>query len=117
MKKIVYTALALALLTGCYYDNKEELYPNTFGNNTACDTTNLTYNNGIKALINGNCASAGCHVPGATSPDLSTYTGVVSNITRVKIRAIDQKSMPASAPLPLCELSKLTAGINAGTPQ
>lgn len=109
--------LGVSMLSSCYYDNKEELYPNTYGTQITCDTTNLTYTNSIKTIIDANCASSSCHSTGGTSPDLSSYTNVTSNITRVKVRAIDLKTMPASAPLSVCEINKLQAWINAGTPQ
>ncbi len=119
MKNLFYiSTLALLLFTtSCYYDNKEELYPNTFGGTSTCDTTNQKYSTGINTIINNNCASAGCHVVGAQSPDLSSYQKVKDNIARVKVRAIDQKTMPAAAPLSVCDINKLTAWINAGMPQ
>ncbi len=115
--KILGVAICLSMLAGCYYDNKEELYPNTYGTQITCDTTNLTYTNSIKTIIDGNCATSSCHGVGASFPDLTTYINVTSNITRVKARAIDLKTMPASGPLPVCEINKLQAWINAGTPQ
>lgn len=119
MKKLFnISALSLLLLaTSCYYDNKEELYPNTYGGTTSCDTTNQKYSTGINTIINNNCASSSCHGAGGNSPDLSTYTNVISNITRVKARAIDLKTMPAAGPLSICDINKLQAWINAGTPQ
>jgi hypothetical protein len=114
---IIIIVLGVSILSGCYYDNKEELYPNTYGTQITCDTSNLTYTNSIKTIIDANCASSSCHGAGGTSPDLSSYINVTSNITRVKARAIDLKTMPASAPLSVCEINKLQAWINAGTPQ
>ena len=32
-----------------------------------------TYNRDVKAIIDANCAKSGCHIPGQTEPDLSTY--------------------------------------------
>jgi PBP1b-binding outer membrane lipoprotein LpoB len=118
-KQLIYLSILSAILfsSSCYYDNKEELYPNTFGGTSTCDTTNQKYSTGINTLINNNCATAGCHVTGATSPDLSSYQKVKDNITRVKVRAIDQKTMPAAGPLSVCDINKLTAWINAGMPQ
>jgi hypothetical protein len=115
--KIIGVVMSLTMLAGCYYDNKEELYPNTYGTEITCDTANITYTNSIKTLVDANCASSSCHAAGGTSPDLSSYTNVTNNITRVKARAIDLKTMPASSPLTVCEINKLQAWINAGTPK
>lgn len=118
MKKILSITLiaAVACLSACYYDNEEELYPNTAGT-ANCDTTGQTYTNSIKSIIDTRCATPGCHAAGAPNVNLSTYQSVVGQIGRIKVRAIDEKTMPAAAPLPACEINKLTAWINAGTPQ
>lgn len=118
MKKLLYILVAASTIaiSGCYYDKEEELYPNSVGSGS-CDTTSQTYTSNIKSIIDSRCATSGCHVAGAQSPDLSTYQGLVNNIARVKVRAIDEKSMPSAAPLPACEINKITAWINAGKPQ
>lgn len=110
MKILLSTLLfGFVFLTGCYYDKEEELYPNTGGN---CDTL-LTYNTGIKTLIDGNCATSGCHVSGGTSPDLTTYSLVKANIDLVKKWAITDKKMPSSG-LNTCDYTKLDNWIKAG---
>lgn len=116
MKKIALTTLLLGfiVLTGCYYDKEEELYPNKFN---PCDTTNLTYNTAIKAIINSNCGSSGCHIAGGTSPDLSTYTLLKANITSVKFRAIEVKNMPSPSGMSACNISKLDHWITIGMPE
>lgn len=48
--------LALALLSSCYYDNEEVLYPDS---GSQCDTSNVTYSGTIWPIINSNCT--GCH--------------------------------------------------------
>lgn len=118
MKKLLYTLVAASAIaiSGCYYDKEEELYPNSVGS-SSCDTASQTYTTHIKSIIDSKCATSSCHVAGAQSPDLSTYQGVVNNIARVKVRAIDDKTMPSAAPLPACEINKITAWINAGKPQ
>lgn len=110
--KILFSTLlfGFVFLTGCYYDKEEQLYPNSGGN---CDAP-LTYNTGIKTLIDGNCA--GCHKPGGNSPDLTTYSLVKANTARIKARAITQKDMPASG-LNTCNYKKLDNWIKAGMPQ
>lgn len=107
--KILLSALLFGfiVLTGCYYDKEEQLYPNS---GTDCNAT-LTYNTGIKNLIDANCV--GCHKPGGNSPDLTTYALVKVNINKIKLRAITQKNMPLSG-LNTCNYSKLDNWIKAG---
>lgn len=115
--RISFYIFSLIVLAGCYYDNKEELYPNVYGKNSTCDTSSLTYTNTIQALVSSNCAYSGCHVAGGFSPDLSTYANLKTNIINVKRRAITEKTMPASAPLENCNLLKLNAWIDANMPE
>jgi PBP1b-binding outer membrane lipoprotein LpoB len=105
--------LSIVILSGCYYDNEEELYPNQTSTTTP---TTVTYSSDIQPLIASNCASSNCHQSGATSPDLSDYTKLTANITRVKVRAIDEKTMPSAGPLSNADIAKLQSWIDARTP-
>ena len=81
-RQLIYLFLFIAVAaSGCYYDNEEELYPFDF-----CDVTNVTYSGTIQPIVQGNCAVPGCHVPGATSPDLSTYAGLKTVADNGKLR-------------------------------
>ena len=114
MKKILLSTLLFGfiILTGCYYDQEEQLYPNST-NNADCNAV-LTYNTGIKTIIDANCASSGCHKAGGTSPDLSTYTLVKANTAKITLRAITQKNMPAPSGMSSCNITKLDNWIKAG---
>jgi len=109
MKKIIISTILLSsvFLTGCYYDKEEELYPNS---GTDCNAP-LTYNTGIKTLIDVNCAN--CHKPGGNTPDLTTYALVKANIDKVTNRAISKKDMPSSG-LSTCNFTKLDNWIKDG---
>lgn len=117
MKKILLAIILLSfvVLSGCYYDKEEELYPNST-NNTDCNAP-LTYNNGIKTLINSNCATSGCHVSGTGKSDFTTYSLIKSNITAIKDRAITKKNMPGPAGMSACNITKLDNWIKAGLPE
>jgi hypothetical protein len=110
MKKVLYSTLLFSfiVITGCYYDKEEKLYPNS---GTDCNAP-LTYNTGIKTLIDGNCA--GCHKPGGNSPDLTTYALVKADTAKIKARAITQKNMPAPSGMSSCNITKLDNWIKAG---
>src|SRR5688572_18598711 len=62
-------------MTGCYYDNEEELYGN------GCDTSNVTYSTTITGLLT-NYACLSCHVGANPSGgfSLETYTGVKAKV-------------------------------------
>ena len=116
MKKILYlsiTALTLCL-SACYYDTEEELYPNSFGENT--DTANVTYSGTIAPMLAANCNF--CHKAGGNSPDLTKYTNVFAKKDLVKNRAIDGNPtpMPTGGLMSLTNRNKLATWIAAGAP-
>ncbi len=118
MKLIINIAclfLCTVALGGCYYDNEAELYPSNF-----CDVTSVTFSGTIKPLIQTRCALPGCHVTGATSPDLAVDQNIktIGDDGRLKARVIDRipPAMPPSGPLPGCELLQLQAWLDAGAP-
>jgi|688.fasta_scaffold03792_5 hypothetical protein len=111
------TSLILALvLGGCYYDKEEVLYPNSF-----CDTTNVTWSGTIQPLVQSRCATPGCHVTGAQSPDLSTYSAFKAQVDqgRIEARAIQgtPSFMPPSGKMPNCNIQQLQVWIDAGALQ
>lgn len=111
------TALAgilvvMFVFTSCFYDNEEELYPNN--NNPGPAPTVVTWSTNVKPIIDQYCATSGCHVAGAQSPDLSTYTGVFNFRERVKVRATVQDNMPASGALNQANQDALAKWINDG---
>lgn len=95
-------------LGGCYYDNEEELY--------GSDTTAVSYSAAIRPMIEVNCATSGCHVANAQSPDLSSYPALVANKDRVKARAVDGSPsfMPVAGPMSQANRDMLKRWIEAG---
>jgi len=112
MNKLLLIVSASLVMAGCYYDNEEELYPNSTTSTVVSDS--VKYSADIAPLISGNCATSGCHVAGAQVPDLSTYAGLKANIDRVKVRAIDEKTMPAAGPLSNANIARLQKWIDQG---
>lgn len=110
MRQVIFFIGTLLVLSGCYFDKEEELYPNSFG----VDTTTYYYAKDIKPLVDTYCATGVCHKTGFQLPDLSTYAGLSANATRVRVRAVEQRSMPAAGPLPVSEINKIRNWIDAG---
>jgi hypothetical protein len=108
-------ALGILAVQGCYYDNEEDLYPNSF-----CDTTNVTYANTIDPIIQGKCAIPGCHVLHGDGTGDFTNFGQFSQLVasgRV-LRSIKHLpngiAMPPSGALRACEIRKIEIWIAAG---
>lgn len=51
----------IVVLSSCYYDNAEELYPQP----VSCDTTNVSFAGTVKPMLDQDCLS--CHSGGAPS--------------------------------------------------
>ena len=114
-KVLLVSILALTVaISGCYYDNEEDLY---LGSST-CDTTNVTYSAFVSPVFAGYCNS--CHSGSSPSGNIKTdsYTSVVSNIARIR-GAINHQSgflaMPQNGgSLSGCNLTKIDIWIKKG---
>ena len=104
-------------LSGCYYDNEAELYPNSY-----CDTTNITYSGSIAAIMSGNCATPGCHVTGGSGTgDFTNYSGVKSQVDNGRLlpsvrRESTSIPMPPTGSLRDCDIKKLEIWVQQGAP-
>ncbi len=99
--------------TSCYKDSKEALYPST-----ACDTTNITWNKDIKAIVTNSCALSGCHDASTASGSyaLNSYAGVKKIADNGRfIAVIESGTMPKnSSKLDNCTINKVRRWINTG---
>lgn len=120
MKHIYISILSFTLLSSCYYDNEEALYPKV---DLGCDTTQaITYTNSISLIIQENCLS--CHNSPYTGGGitLNTYQEVKSNLPAI-IGAIKFEqgfiSMPqgASEKINPCYIKKIEMWSKNNTPQ
>jgi len=112
---------SLAAFTSCYYDSEEYLYPG-IGNN--CDTTGISYNSHISALLSTYCLS--CHAASAAPSSggnivLDSYasTSAQADIIQGTINhSAGFSPMPkGGAKLGSCKLLQVDAWINAGKPE
>lgn len=56
ISKIIHLTILCFLLSSCFYDNEETLYPTSFA---SCDTTAVTYSNTVSSILSSQCYS--CH--------------------------------------------------------
>ncbi|HRH37415.1 MAG TPA: hypothetical protein PK760_03670 [Flavobacteriales bacterium] len=109
-------SMVMMATSGCYYDNEEYLYPNTF-----CDTVGVTYQSQIAAIIQTNCATnSQCHVAGGDG------TGDFTNMSDLQTAALDgsligsvdqtgtNSAMPPGGKLPSCTITKLKIWVARG---
>jgi mono/diheme cytochrome c family protein len=122
MKKLL--MISLVILSACYYDNEEELYPN---GSAPCDTTNVTYSGTVFPIIQANCI--GCHSGAAPQGNvlLEDYNsisaagqipeGQYGSLYGVISHASGNSPMPKNGnKLPDCDIQKIKKWIDDGTP-
>ena len=109
--KLNFILVITLIITSCYYDNEEDLYPLQ-----TCDTEAITYAETIKPIIDQNCALSGCHVPGTGRVDYTTFQGlkIVADDGRLRQRAVVERTMPPSGPLSSCEIEQIELWLNEG---
>ncbi|MFZ1749655.1 MAG: hypothetical protein WAU01_05670 [Saprospiraceae bacterium] len=108
--------------TTIYSCSKDDTGSNT---NVDCTGTTPTYNNDIAAILNGSCATSGCHA--GTFPadglDLSSYTKAKNASLNGKVlqsmrHDAGVKAMPQNAAkLSDDKIKKVTCWINNGAPE
>ncbi|SRR5690606_8200904 len=109
------------LSTGCYNDNREDLYP-AIGD---CDTATVSYSEFIAPLMNASCATSACHDAATAS-----FALILDNHADVQQIALNGKllgsvthasgfyPMPKNAArLDECTIAKIRAWVNAGAPE
>jgi hypothetical protein len=125
MKPFFYTRVPLLiiaslLLSGCYYDVEEELYPNQ-----VCMTQGMSYQIDVAPLMALHCN--GCHsttsapIQGA-GIILDTYEGIKGQVDFGRLLGSIRRDpgfspMPQGQPqIPSCSIDKIAAWIEDGAP-
>lgn len=121
---LVSLVLGLFLLSGCYYDSKEYLYPSL---NTACtDTVSpVIYDVAISKILNDNCIS--CHSGSSPSGGvlLNSYTNVKTLVDNGQLIGsilhtgafTGSKAMPPGGSLSDCGINTIKKWIANQAPQ
>jgi hypothetical protein len=115
---VLFLLTASLLMTGCYYDVAEELYPNQ----QVCDTSAVTYSSVVRVILQTHCL--GCHpasaaqgnVVLATYNDVRTYAlnGMLSGVIN---HQSGYSPMPKGGnKLPDCDIRKIEIWIASGAP-
>jgi uncharacterized membrane protein len=118
MKKIfnLFFIFWLLLLTSCYYDKAELVYPAV----NTCDTANITFTTHVKPIINANCVSCHSASQPAAGYNLSTYAGIqpiAANglLNKVINHTAGVSPMPKNtSKLSTCNIAKIRTWIRNG---
>ena len=104
--------LAVAGLSSCYYDNKEDLYQFV---GSGCDTSVVTFQADVLPILQQNCAVAGCHSTTSMQSglDLGAYADIQQIATdgrlmdRITRPVGDGLLMPPGNKLGGCDINKI----------
>jgi hypothetical protein len=109
------------MLSGCYYDSKEYLFPQL---NDLCDTTNITFTYSVQPILENHCY--GCHsnktYTSGSSIKLEDYNDVKIMVDNgYLLGAITHSKgyfpMPKSSPkIEDCKINVIRMWIEAGSP-
>ena len=111
-----FIAFTTVFISGCYYDNKEDLYPKV-----VCNITSVTYSGNVEKIIRSNCYS--CHSSAAqlANVNLEGYPNLKVYADNGKLAGVIQHqsgfaAMPqGAAKLSDCDISVIKTWINNGT--
>ncbi len=118
LMSVLFLLASSLLMSGCYYDVAEELYPNQ----KVCDTSSVTYSSVVRVILQTHCL--GCHsasaaqgnVVLATYNDVRTYAlnGMLSGVIN---HQAGYPPMPKGGnKLPYCDIRKIEIWITSGAP-
>lgn len=118
--KYIIAALAIVVLSSCYYDKEDLLY----GTST-CVSTGSTYSGTVAPILNQRCNA--CHSAAAANGSgggviLDNHPSVKTYVTNGKLlgsinHAGGYSPMPkGAAKLSACDIAKITDWINNGSP-
>lgn len=117
MKTYVALSLFVSLLmvSSCSKDDNGDPDDN---NNLDCSTIDVTYNQGIKAILDTHCALPTCHGGDPSIPDYTTYDGVFALRALIRTRVV-AKTMPPAGSMALSQdnINKISCWVENGAPQ
>jgi uncharacterized membrane protein len=102
------------LLYSCTADKAELLDGSGFN----CSVTPASYSRDIQGIMQNKCATAGCHNSTSASGGviLENYNQVQASAARIRVRVVEQKTMPTNGALPAIEIEKIRCWIDNGAP-
>jgi hypothetical protein len=108
------------MLSACYYDKGDKLYPVA----AQCDTANVTYSGTVKPIITANCLNKACHTSGNPSGGFnfenhSSFIVVIPGdrlLRAINHTAGGSKNMPPTGKMDDCSIKKIEAWIKRGYP-
>ena len=112
-KKLLYVLTGIIVVSGCYYDKEELLYPDGIN----CATVPARFSADVNPIIQSRCAISGCHAAGSTNGrgPLTSYDLIKNAAVEIKA-AVVSKFMPQGSSLTPIEIKTISCWVDAGAP-
>ena len=116
--KVKWVMVFALLVTGCYYDNEEDLY----GTVTCTPNPNASFNVDVLPILNGKCNNCHAGISPSGGIKLNSYTEVIKYVEDASLmgsitHASGYSAMPKNGgKLPPCEIQVIQDWIDAGAP-
>ena len=116
---ILVAILSIAIACGGNEEDTPAPTPTPTPTDPNCITESITYNSHIKAIVNANCATSGCHVSGTGRANFTSYATLkaYADNGQIKQKVLVSKTMPPNGSLSTCQLNQIEAWLNAGAPE
>lgn len=117
MKNVIFAFFLLCAFSSCYYDNAEDLYPDT-----GCDTDSVTYSLTVLPIIQDNCYVCHDAATNTSGITLEGYNNILTyamngSLMGVITHAPGYPAMPqGAAMLSACNIDKIEKWILDGAP-
>lgn len=117
IKYCLMTMVLATVMSSCYYDVEEELYPGM-----ACDTANVSYAEDIVPILTANCYVCHSQAINTANITLEGYQNLLEYVNNGRLlgaikHEVGFSPMPKNAPkLVECNIEKIETWINAGAP-
>jgi uncharacterized membrane protein len=119
--KIGFGLLIISFLSACYYDHRDQVYPQVVV--ATCDTTTVTYSTTVAGIITSNCNV--CHATSVANANgagivLDNYTSLKTYVSNGRfLNSILQNGQASAMPknmakLDACTINKISAWIHKG---
>ena len=115
MKKNILILIIIVLLSSCYNDKEELLYPT---NQNECNNVNSSFAYDIYPIILNKCASPSCHNSNDVAGNLvlESYEQISSNSQGIYQECIVTQDMPIGQSLTQQEIKSLKCWLLSGSP-
>ena len=111
IRKITSALMLATVLTGCYYDKEEVLYPTAVD----CSTLNPSFSAQVMPLIIESCGVVGCHdaSSGNKGGPFTNYTQISNKATTIKTQVLSG-AMPQGSSLTAAQLQIISCWVSNG---